>query len=103
MERREDRRKTRKKQKNNRKFFNFVIVLVILSSVYFTTTFIKQGIESRRINAQLDSLLKKEDDLNKEIKDLKKTYDNSDSLDFVERIAREKLGMIKSKEYIIKE
>lgn len=103
MERREDRRKTRKKQKNNRKFLNFIIVLVILSSVYFTTTFVKQSIESRRINAQLDSLLKKEEDLNKEIKDLKETYDNADSMDFVERIAREKLGMIKSKEYIIKE
>ncbi len=103
MERREGRIKTRNKQKNNRKFFNFVIVLVILSSVYFTTTFIKQSIESGRVNEQLDSLLKKEEELNKEIVDLKKTYDNADSPDFVERIAREKLGMIKSKEYIIKE
>lgn len=96
-------RKKYNKRKSNRRFMNFVIILIVISSMYFTKVFISQWHYNKELNFQIDQLVERKNKLNEEISDLEVAYEDKDSLEFVEKVAREKLGMIKAREYIVKE
>lgn len=102
MERKTYKKEIRKRKESNRRFVSFIVVLVIISSLYFTYTFVKQIGNYNRINNELNTLVSEKDSLEEEIKELKNTYKEVDTPEFVEKMAREKLGMVKSDEYIVK-
>ena len=54
------------------------------------------------MNKELDSLILEREMLNKEIEDLQEQYENIDTPEYIEKVARERLGMIKPNEYIVK-
>ena len=103
----ENRRKkhiiAKKRRESNRRFFFFILILISLSSIYFSYTFIGQRISLNNSNKELDSLILEREILNKEIEDLREQFDNKDTPEYIEKIARDKLGMIKPNEYIVKE
>ncbi|WP_099203714.1 FtsB family cell division protein [Miniphocaeibacter massiliensis] len=93
----------KRKVANNRRFVNFAVVLVLISMLYFTFTLARNKIEYNRTNNQLNELITQKESIKKEINSLEKKYENRESIEFAEEVAREKLGMVKAKEYIIKE
>ncbi|NLY19038.1 MAG: septum formation initiator family protein [Clostridiaceae bacterium] len=77
-----------------------IIMLVLMSGlfVYFFATFIKQQDEISLIKAEMRSLeqkIEKEKEIQEE---LLEQANQIDSDEFIERIAREKLGMVKEGE-----
>ncbi len=104
MEKNRRKKNTNKKKLNKRRrFINFIVILTLLTTVYFTFTLVRNKVEYNRLNNQLDELISERKEIEEEIKNLEKNYEDRDSLEFAEKVAREKLGMIKAKEYIIKE
>lgn len=91
-----NRKIVRKKKKNNS-----IIFLVIVLIVYFSYNFINQIITYKNLNSEKLNYEAQIEELDAEIKDLQEDYEKRDSLDFAEKIARDKLGMIKSKEIVV--
>ena len=100
---RQENKINKRKVKNNRRFVNFIVIVVLISMIYFTFTLVRTRIEYKRINAQLDELIAEKKSLEVELESLKESYENRESLEFAEEVAREKLGMLKAKEYIVKD
>lgn len=93
------------KKKNNKKRKNISIFHVILAilSVYLIVTFVKQEFVIRDLtkeNKLADTELK---DLKEDVNDLESKLDKSETVEYIERIAREELDMIKSNEIIYKD
>lgn len=87
-----------KKRKKRR--FRFRRLLIIGFLIYLSAIFIHQ---STLINNLEDKKLKAEmeiKELETDIRSLTKEIENSDSLEFVEKIARDDLGMVKPREII---
>lgn len=103
MKAKEINKKKQLKRKKNKWFFYFVMALVVISSLYFTKVFINQWETNKKLNFEIDQLVEEKSKLKDEITDLESTYEERESLEFVEKTAREKLGMIKAREYIVKE
>ncbi len=88
------------KKKTNKKRFRGRHLLLVLFSLYLITTFISQQKTMRELKAEK---LQKEKDiisLEKEIKQLDNKKEHSDSLEFVEKVARDELNMVKPREII---
>lgn len=75
------------------------VTIVVLTLAY-------QGLRLRQVSQQLDGQLKntqKEVEVeSKKLKDLQRQHKEIDSLENVEKVAREKLGLIKNDEIIFK-
>lgn len=95
-------RKNRRNRKQKRFRFLFLSVLIILG-VYFGNIFLEQTQQSIALKEQKQEELDKINDLNKEIAVLEDQYKRRESMEFVEQVARERLGMIKANEKIIED
>lgn len=87
----------RKKRKTGMKL---VMVVMALLVVYFSYTVFGQF---KKISALESELATKEETLNQiqeENENLEKEIEDSDSLSFIERIARDEYGLVKPKEVI---
>jgi len=86
-------KKKKKKLKISRIFIFIVIINIML--VFKNQKDLKQELEAKRESAQaeIDNLQRDIDELNNEIED-------SDSLQFVEKVARDELGMVKPREIV---
>lgn len=92
----------RKSNKKRKGISIFHIILAVLS-VYVVVTFINQEFVIRDLNKQnkvADTDLK---DLKENIKNLEKKIDKSETVEYIERIAREELDMVKPNEIIYKD
>lgn len=87
-------------KKDGRKEFKLRHLLLILFSFYVVTTFVSQQKTISGLKAQ--KRVKEEEilELEKEVNELNNEIKHSDSLEFVEKIAREELNMVKPKEVI---
>ena len=93
------------KKKNTKKRKNISIFLVVLAvlSVYVVVTSVKQEFIIRDLtkeNEMADRDLKR---LKEDIKDLEKKIDKSETVEYIEKIAREELDMVKPNEIIYKD
>ncbi|MDO5018455.1 MAG: septum formation initiator family protein [Lagierella massiliensis] len=88
---------------SKRKRSNLIFVIFILTFTYFPYALAKQSLKISAYEKELNMYTTKKQELVEEISDLKKDYENRESLEFAEKIAREKLGMIKPKEYLVKQ
>ena len=100
-------RKDRKSRKvenlgsKNIKFFIFISIILIFFFILFFIDFFKQ---EKLIDEFLEENKSKTEEiqvLKKEIEDLKEDLDRVNSDEFIEKNARERLGMIKKDELII--
>ncbi len=83
--------------------FKYIVVFMALVLVYFAYTIHDQ---LNHINTLEDTLEKKTEEvshINAEIKKLEDEIEDSESLKFIERIARDEYGMVKPKEVIFKD
>ncbi len=87
----------KKKKKNNLRLRHLILILF---SIYVVTTFVSQQKTIRALKTE--KAMKEEEivKLKKEVKELDKEIKDSDSLEFVEKVAREELNMVKPKEII---
>ena len=93
----------RKRRKNVNKFRIIVSAVTIFACVTLLFTIFKQQIQIRNINnVKLEQQTKK-DELEKEIKKLSEDSKNLDNPELIEKYAREKLGMVKPNEVLIKD
>lgn len=76
-------------------------ILTILFISYLSITFVKQEIQIRELKNKRVKAQKQVDLLEREVDSLKEEIQNSDSLIFIEKIAREELGMVKPREIIV--
>lgn len=92
--------KSRKKRRKKPFRFLFISILLLLG-IYFGTTFIGQIYKS----VQIAELKQAEKDkialLNEEALALREQYSRRESMEFVEQIARDRLGMVKPNEQIV--
>ena len=93
----------RRKRSSKRRKSNLIFVLFILTFTYFPYALAKQGIKISEYEKELNSYTDKKQEIIEEISTLKKDYEKRETLEFAEKVAREKLGMIKPKEYLVKE
>ena len=93
----------KRKRSSKRRKSNFIFVLFILTFTYFPYALAKQGIKISEYEKELNSYTNKKQEIIEEISTLKKDYEKRETLEFAEKVAREKLGMIKPKEYLVKE
>lgn len=81
--------------------FPLMLFLVILISVSYGAFVISSNLSQRNEKlAEISDKKQKVEQLNKEIKGLEKEIKNSDSIKYVEKVAREELGMVKPKEVV---
>ena len=84
-----------------RKKFPVALALIILFSVVYGSVKIGKSISIRNQKLEIISGNKKEiSNLKLEIDNLNSELENSSSTDFVEKVAREDLGMVKPREVI---
>lgn len=69
--------------------------------IYAVILFGKQIILKRKLEAKRDIYSKEILFLEEDIEELEEEIENSDSLKFIEKIAREELGMVKPREIIV--
>ena len=93
----------RRKRSSKRRKSNLIFVLFILTFTYFPYALAKQGIKISEYEKELNSYTDKKQEIIEEISTLKKDYEKRETLEFAEKVAREKPGMIKPKEYLVKE
>ncbi|MCI5642879.1 FtsB family cell division protein [Peptoniphilus sp. SGI.035] len=87
--------------KTNRKKFPVALAIIILFSVLYGSVKIGKSISIRNQKLEIISENKKEiSNLKLEIDNLNSELENSSSTDFVEKVAREELGMVKPREVI---
>lgn len=81
--------------------FPLVLFLVILVSVSYGAFVISSNLSQRNEKlAEISDKKQKVEQLNKDIKGLKKEIKDSSSIKYVEKVAREELGMVKPKEVV---
>jgi len=87
--------------KRNRYAFIFIVIFL----AYVGVTLIRQEVQYKTLKAEEETYLKEIESLNLEIAKLEKELESNKDLKAIEKIAREKLKMVKPNEivYIIQE
>lgn len=98
-----DQRYLKNRKKNNRRYL--VSIIIILTIAFFTfkkmNTAIQEEIAS--LNQQIEDKNSEIENIKVDIAGLKSDYEMRNSDEFKEKIARERLGMIKKDEYVYKD
>ncbi len=85
----------RRKKKIKLRHIVLILLLIYISVIMLNQKKLMRDLEARRIELQGEvNVLQKEIDL------LTEKIENSDSLEFIEKVAREELGMVKPREII---
>lgn len=89
--------KQRKRKKRRFGLFHLIIFLVL---IYISVVFLKQEKLLNELQAKKQENLLEVEELEADIQNLEKEIQESDTLKFVEKVAREELGMVKPREII---
>lgn len=89
--------KQKKKKKSGFRLIHLALMVVI---VYVTFTFNSQRIHMNNLETEKTEIEEEIAVMEEEIEALKEEIENSDSLEFVEKVARDELGMVKPREII---
>lgn len=90
-------RRMRQKKKRMRMI---PVLLILLLGVYLVHAYVDQTKRIASLRKEKAELAGAQVDLENEIKSLEYDYENRDSFEFIEKVAREKLGMVKSNEEV---
>lgn len=85
----------RRKAKNRRFLLSIFLILLISSISYILLNRIMNA-EINNLNTEIKSTQKKLDDVNKEITSLENDYEIRNTDQFKEKVAQERLGMVKN-------
>lgn len=81
------------------KMFFFLLMMIFVLSLA-VNIYLRQEKEMRRLSAESDDLHKKLDLVMQEEKDIEEMKNMSGSEDFIERMARDELGLVRPEEII---
>lgn len=87
----------RKKKKRMRMI---PVLLILLLGVYLVHAYVDQTKRIAALRKEKAELAGAQVELENEIRSLEYDYENRDSFEFIEKVAREKLGMVKSNEEV---
>lgn len=87
-------------KKKKRKRFKFIYVTICFLLLYITLIFWNQNNLMKELQAKKNQNMHEVKKLEKEIDELNKEIEISDTLQFVEKVARDDLGMVKPREII---
>lgn len=93
----------KKKKSKTPKHINLSHIIIAMIFLYFAVIFVKQEVVIRDLKKQKQVEMKHLKDLKTEIADLKQKINKSDTVEYIEKIAREELDMIKPHEIIYKD
>lgn len=89
-----------KKKKKSSLALNITFILSISLTLFLLFTFINQKVKIANLNKESQLIKAQHDNLNREIDELVKEIEEINSLEYIEKRAREDLGMIKKDEKI---
>jgi len=89
-----------KERKKNKKKIKMLHIFLVLAVLYVSWIFIKTQIDISRLEKQEMVLNKKVTELKKTEKRLVEEQKNAGSIEYIEKVAREELKMVKSNEII---
>ena len=89
-------KKKRKKKKISKLRIVFIGLLIYVAVIMLNQNSMMRDLENKKTLLTEDIHI-----LEEEIEELNDELDNSDSLEFVEKVAREELGMVKPREIIV--
>lgn len=87
-------------KKKKRKGIRIIHVFLIFLAIYVAVVLNHQRSLMKDLNTKMLKNQSEIDQLNKEIDILNKEIESSDTLEFVEKVARDELGMVKPREII---
>lgn len=87
--------KRRKRKKLRLKHLLLLAIILYIANIFINQKTMMDGMVAKKV-----ALEKQIQDLEKDIDDLNRDVENSDSLEFLERVARDELGMVKPREII---
>lgn len=87
-------------RKSNRRFLIFLSTISLMFSIYFVFTFVEQSFRMTGINAEINTRKAEIESINNEIKSLEGELEQVNEIEFIEKIAREKLKMVKPRDII---
>lgn len=87
--------KKRKKRRLKLRRLLLIGFVIYLSAILINQNTLMNGLENKKHNTEMEIK-----ELEKDIRDLTIEIENSDSLEFVEKVARDDLGMVKPREII---
>ena len=79
---------------------DYVRVLLIVCFVYFCITFVKQQFEINEYNVKINSKVEDIETAKQEVEFLNETKIKANDAEYIEKIAREELGLVKPYEKI---
>lgn len=85
----------KKRKAKNTKFFVMILILTLLFAGFIYYTNSRMDAEMREIDQEMTSNKKKLQELDEEITSLEEDYDIRNTDEFKEKIAKERLGMVK--------
>lgn len=85
----------KKRKAKNRRFLLSVLLILILSTVAYIFFNKMMNAEIKTLNSEISSTKKKLDAVNEEITSLESDYEIRNTDQFKEKIAQERLGMVK--------
>ncbi|MDO5754622.1 MAG: septum formation initiator family protein [Tissierellia bacterium] len=94
-------RNYRKKMRQALFIRRFLLIVSLLLMMYFFHLLYNQNKVKADLEKDIITYSKEIDELNATIKILEKDHKRKDSLEYIEKIAREKLGMVKANELIV--
>lgn len=89
------------KKKRKKKKFGIVRIIIFAMMLYFLVIMINQNKLMKELEGKKMVLQNEIHILEEEIDDLNTELENSDSLEFIEKVARDELGMVKPREIIV--
>lgn len=88
-------------KKRKKKRFKLTHVMTLSIILYIVVTFWNQNKMMKELKTKKENNILENARLEKEIKELEKQIEDSQTLQFVERVAREELGMLKPREIMV--
>lgn len=85
----------KKRKAKNTKFFVMILILTLVFAGFIYYTNSRMDAEMRELDQEMTSKKKKMQELDEEITSLEEDYDIRNTDEFKEKIAKERLGMVK--------
>ncbi len=89
-----------KVRNSNKRFLIFISSIALVFSIYFVYTFVEQSFRMTGINAEINTKKAQLDEINGEIQSLESELEQVNDIEFIEKIARQKLKMVKPRDII---
>lgn len=89
------------KKKKKKKKVGVLKIIVFAMLLYIMVIMINQNKLMKELEGKKMVLQKEIHILEEEVDDLSKELENSDSLEFIEKVARDELGMVKPREIVV--